>query len=157
LRSKANLRTLLATDVSWQTMMDHITQNMPAGVSLTSYQGQATPPVPAAVVTPPAATSDESGSSSTETTPTTVPVVTPPPTVSGTINFQGKAKDYPTLAAWIDAMGKVPQITNVYVASAQEVPNGDGGTASGLTFTATAELTPAAQSDRLNDYVKDAQ
>ena len=153
---EANLRTLLATDVSWQAMMDHIAKNMPAGVTLSSYQGQATPPVPVAAPAPAPTTQGSSGST-TETTPTTVPVAPPAPTISGTINFQGKAKDYPTLAAWIDAMGKVPQITNVYVASAQQVPTGDGGTASGLTFTATAEVTPAAQSHRLNDYVKDAK
>ena len=37
---------------------------------------------------------------------------------------QGTAKDYPTLAAWIDAMNKVPEIGNVYVTSAQKVAAG---------------------------------
>jgi hypothetical protein len=98
-----------------------------------------------------------SSSSSSDTTPsTTVPPPPPPPTISGTINFQGTAKDYPTLASWIDAMGKVPQITNAYVESAQEVPGSVAG-AGGITFSATAEVTPAAQSNRLNQYVKAGQ
>jgi Tfp pilus assembly protein PilN len=154
---EANLRSLLATDVSWQTMMDHITQNIPAGVTLTSYQGQETPPAPVAAPAPaPAATTEGSSGSTSDTTPSTTVPPPPPPTISGQITFQGNAKDYPSLAAWLDAMGKVPQITNVYVTSAQQVPAGVSG-GGGLTFTATAEVSPAAQSNRLNQYVKAAK
>ena len=71
------------------------------------------------------------------------------------MTFQGTAKDYPTLASWIDAMGKVPQIGNVYVTSAQKVL-ASTGSAGGITFSATAVPTPAAQSDRLNKLVKAA-
>jgi type IV pilus assembly protein PilM len=153
---EANLRSLLTTDVAWQTTMNRITADLPAGVTFTSFQGQVTPPVPVAVVTPPAASTEgSSGSSSETTTPTTAPPPPPPPTISGPITFGGTAKDYPTLAAWIDAMGKVPQITAVYVNSAQQVPVGVAG-AGGITFTATAEIAPGAQSNRLNEYVKDA-
>ena len=43
---ESNLQTLLATDVSWQTMMNRITTKIPAGITLTSFSGQVTPPVP---------------------------------------------------------------------------------------------------------------
>ena len=155
---QSSLRTLLATDVSWQTMMSHITANIPAGITLTSYAGQVTPPVPVAAAAPPVTTPGASSGSSSESTTTTQPPPPPPPTISGPITFQGNAKDYPTLASWIDAMGKVPQITAIYVTSAQKVPEGAAGTGGGgLTFTATAEVSPAAQSDRLNQYVKAAK
>jgi len=79
------------------------------------------------------------------------------PTITGAITFQGTAKDYPTLAGWIDAMGKVPEIGNIYVTSAQKVASATGSASTGgLTFTATAVPTPVAQSNRLNKFVKAA-
>jgi type IV pilus assembly protein PilM len=152
---ESSLRSLLSADVAWQTMMDRISTELPAGVTLTSFQGQLTPPV-AATPTPVAVPESSSGSSSDTTPTTTVAPAPPPPTISGPINIQGKAKDYPTLAAWIDAMGKVPQITAVYVTAAQHVVALDGGADQGVTFTATAVVAPAAQSNRLGAYVKDA-
>jgi len=156
-----NLETLLSTDVGWQTMISRITADLPPGISLTGFQGQVTPPVPVAAalpVTPTPADASSSGSSSdtTTTTPTAAPPP-PAPTINGAVTFQGKAKDYPTLASWIDSMGKVPQIFNIYVTGAQKAPSADNGSSSGLTFTATAVLTPAAQSNRLNLYVKAAK
>jgi type IV pilus assembly protein PilM len=154
-----NLHTLLAADVAWQTMMERITANIPPGVTLTSFNGQETPPVPVAAPAPPAATGTDSSSaasgSSSEATTTTQPAPPPTPTISGAITFQGTAKDYPTLANWIDAMGKVPQIANVYVTSATKVATGtDGAASNGLTFTATAEVAADAQSKRLDEYAK---
>lgn len=152
---QANLRTLLSADVAWEPLVKQITANLPAGITFTSWAGQVTPPVPVAATPPPAATTSGSSGSSSESTSTTVPPPPPPPTLAGTITFIGKAKDFPTLASWIDAMGKVPQITAVYVTSAQTIPAGVAG-GGGLTFNATAELAPAAQSDRLSQYVKAA-
>jgi type IV pilus assembly protein PilM len=148
---QGDLKTLLATDVAWQKMINRITANLPPGISLTSFAAASTPPV-AAVAPPAPADTTETTQPSTESTvpPTTVP---PAPVVSGTITFQGKAPDFPTLAAWIDAMGKVPEIADIYVTSAQEVAATDT-TAAGVTFTATAVPSPAAQSNRLPTYVK---
>ena len=152
----SNLSTLLAADVSWQTMITRITSNLPPGIALTSFNGQVTPPVPVVVnptpVTTPSSGSGSGSGSSETTTSTTVPAP-PPPTISGAISFSGTAKDYPTLAAWIDAMGKVPQIGSIYVTSAQRVTTANGS-AGGITFVATAVPMPAAQSDRLNKFVK---
>ena len=160
---QSNLHTLLGADVGWQTMITKITANMPAGVSLTSWQGAETPPVIAPVAAPAAtgsstggSSSSSSSSSSSDSTSTTLPPVAPPPTISGTITFQGLAKDYPTLANWIDSMGKVPQIADAYVTTATKVASASGSStaSSGLTFTATAEITTDAQSNRLNEYAK---
>ena len=139
-------------------MINRITADLPAGITLTSFSGASTPPVPlAAAVAPPAATTETSGSS-TETTTTPTTVAPPPPVITGAITFQGTAKDYPTLASWIDAMGKVPEISAIYVTSAQRVAEGAAGAGpGGLTFTATAAPSPAAKSDRLGSYVKAAK
>ena len=152
-----NLDTLLAADVAWQTMMNRITANIPPGVTLTSFSGQETPPAPVVPPPPPAASAtDTSSGSSSEATTTTQPAPPPPPTISGAITFQGQAKDYPTLANWIDSMGKVPQIANVYVTSATKVTDASGA-GNGLTFTATAEIAADAQSNRLAQYAKAAK
>ena len=150
---QGNMKTLLSSDVAWQKMINRITSQLPPGISLTSFAAAVTPPVPVAAVAPPTpADTTETTAPSTETTvpPTTVP---PAPVVSGTITFQGKAPDYPTLASWIDAMSRVPEIADIYVTSAQEVAATDT-TAGGLTFTATAVPSPAAKSNRLPTYVK---
>ena len=158
---ESNLQTLLATDVSWQTMMNRITAKIPAGIALTEFSGQVTPPVSVAAAVPttpnPSSESGSSGSSSDSTTTTTAPPPPPAPTIAGTVTFQGTAKDYPTLAAWIDAMSKVPQISDIYVTGAQQVAAGENGKGGGLTFSATAIPSLAAQSNRLNEFVKAAK
>jgi type IV pilus assembly protein PilM len=152
---QGDIRTLLTTDVAWKRMLARITANLPAGITLTSFVAASTPPVPAA---PPTPTTVATGGASTETTvpPTTVPPA--PPTISGTITFQGTAKDYPTLASWIDAMSKVPEISDIYVTNAQRVvsPTGPAGSG-GLTFSATAVPSPGSKSSRLGTYVKAAK
>ena len=45
-RITSNLQTLLTTDVAWQTMINRITAKLPAGITLTSFSGQVTPPAP---------------------------------------------------------------------------------------------------------------
>jgi type IV pilus assembly protein PilM len=149
---QGDMKTLLASDVAWSKMIRRITAELPPGISLTSFQAASTPPAPVAVAPPAAADTTGNTEAGTETTvpPTTVP---PAPVISGTITFQGKAPDFPTLASWIDAMSKVPEIADIYVTSAQEVTASETG-AGGLTFTATAVPSPAAQSNRLPIYVK---
>ena len=151
---EGDIKTLLATDVAWRRMVDRITTNLPPGISLSALSAVSTPPVPVAATAPIPVTSDTTaGGSTATTTPTTVAPPPPPPTINGALTFQGKATDFPTLAKWIDAMGKVPEIGNIYVSSAQGAAAGSGG-ASGITFTATAVLTPKAASDRLGSYVE---
>jgi type IV pilus assembly protein PilM len=152
---KADINTLLATDVAWEKMINRITNNLPAGISLTSFAGTSTPPVAAPPVTPSPASTETSGSTTETTTPTPT-TVAPAPVVSGTITILGKATDFPTLAAWIDAMSKVPEISDIYVTNAQRVAIA-AGTNGGVTFSATAVPSPAAKSNRVGTYVKAAQ
>jgi len=153
---QGSAQQVLSTDVAWQKMISRITADLPAGVTLTSFTGQVTPPAPAPVTPAPASTADSSSgsssSSSSATTTTTVPVPVAP-ALTGTISFAGTATDYPTLAAWIDDMAKVPQISDVFVTNAQKVAV-EGSSNHGLTFTATAVVSPGAQSDRAAQFAK---
>ena len=82
----------------------------------------------------------------------------PAPTIAGTITFQGTAKDYPD-ARRLDRRdgARSRRSPSIYVTSAQQVAAGDERHGvRGLTFTATAVPSPAAQSDRLNKFVKAA-
>jgi type IV pilus assembly protein PilM len=51
---QGDIKTLLATDVAWERMMNKITTNLPAGISLTSFAAVSTPPVPIQAPPPPA-------------------------------------------------------------------------------------------------------
>src|SRR3954447_18393462 len=55
---EANLRSLLTTDVAWQTTMNHITPDPRAAETYRLFKGEVPPPVPVAVVTPPAASTE---------------------------------------------------------------------------------------------------
>jgi len=76
------------------------------------------------------------------------------PVLSGTISFSGTAKDYPTVAAWMDDMSKVPDFTDVYVSTAQRTADASTGAGRGLTFSATAVVAPAAVSHRVDQFTK---
>ena len=103
-------------------------------------------------------TSSSGGRARTRRRPTTAPPPPPAPTITGTITFQGKAKDYPTLAAWIDAMGKVPQIVErLRHQRAGGRRAADGGRAAASRSPRPRCSTPAAQSNRLDQYVKAAK
>jgi type IV pilus assembly protein PilM len=152
---QSSIQSQLTTDVAWQNMVKRITAHLPAGITLTAFSGQVTPPAPVLAPPPAAATSDSSSSASSAPTTTTVPApVAAAPILTGTVSISGTAKDYPTLASWIDDMGKVPEISDVYVTTAQEVANSSGGTAKKVTFTATAVVAPGAVSHRLEQYTK---
>jgi Tfp pilus assembly protein PilN len=152
---QASARQLLTTDVAWQQMVQRITANLPAGITLTSFGGQVTPPTPVAVAPRPTPDSSESSGSSSSEEAAATPAPAPLPVLAGTISFSGTAKDYPMVAAWLDDMAKVPQIANAYVTTVQQVAV-EGGGNQGLTFSAVAEVAPGAQSDRLTDFTKAA-
>jgi hypothetical protein len=139
---KGDINTILATDLAWQKMINRITKNLPAGISLTTFTGTAAPPVAAPAVSAPAASTETSGSTTETTAPPTT--VAPAPVVSGTVTILGKATDFPTLAAWI------------YVTTAQRAEVGADGASGGVTFSATAVPSPAAKSNRVGNYVKAA-
>ena len=108
---QADIETLLGQDVAWQTMIDRITANLPAGchahvVRRARHAAGAARRGGRAAGRRPTASS-RAASAETTTTPTTAP----PPTADDLRrrSRSGTATDYPTLASWLDAMGKVPR------------------------------------------------
>ena len=138
-------------------MIDHITANLPAGITLTSFSGQATPPVagrrPRRRAATPTTESDRArrAPDDADDRPRRR---TPPPTISGTITFQGNGEGLPDARrAGSTRWARCPQISNVYVDAARsEVADGRRRRPRAASRSRRPPCsTPAAQSDRLNE------
>jgi len=126
------ISTLLASDVSWATMLGDISRTIPPNVWLTTFQGQSTAGAPVA-----------------GTTTTDAPT---PTGVSGTVAFEAAGIDYPDVALWLRSLGDpktFPAFTNTWVSAAQ-LQDFQGGQVVG--FSSTANLTSKAKSDRLEEF-----
>lgn len=169
---------VLATDVVWPDVVGSVGKDLPAGVWLTSFQGQVSPPAPAKPKPPPTSATETaqagkekseqaaktgSGDTATTTGATALAVTTPVAangTVqcaaiapgSGTVGISGVAKDYPTLAAFVDALRKDTDVAKVWVASAQAA---QFGTLEGVTFTLSTQLGKTARGHRLESFFKE--
>lgn len=154
---KSEMATLLASDVAWTTLLDHLAHDLPAGVTIGNFQGQVTTPPPTAAAAAPTAApaTDSSGSqtlaSSTPTsTPTgaaTTPAVTPTAPLNGTLTFSGTAPDVPSVSAFIDALTRDAAVSDAWVSNLQHVEQDDGTEV--VKFSATATLADGARSGRL--------
>ena len=67
----------------------------------------------------------------------------------GTVNFSAMGFDHTSSARWLLRVGELPTLTNLWLPSSSK--QGEGPAAL-VTFSSTANLTPAAQSDRLARY-----
>jgi Tfp pilus assembly protein PilN len=164
---KAQVTTLLQSDVSWGTVLQSIARTIPNDVWLTGLQGTLTKPTggattssaaqTAAGISGSAATTSTSGSSGAATTSTTasgggaalgaVP--------SGTLTFNATGLDYTSVAAWLQRVGQIPSVTTVWVTNATR-QNGQLATSRPLvTFTSSATFNAGARSDRLNQLQQD--
>jgi type IV pilus assembly protein PilM len=144
---RGQITSLLGTDVSWSRMLQDIARTIPNDVWLTTFQGTVsqTPTAAAVPITP-----DTSGTTTTTiagTTPTTTPAT--PSQLTGTVSFSAVGLDYPSVAAWIKMISELPSLSDLWVPSATEAALGNQSV---VNFTSTANLTPKAQSDRLERY-----
>jgi Tfp pilus assembly protein PilN len=64
----------------------------------------------------------------------------------GTASFAATAFDFPGVAAWLDRLPRIPYYLDLFVSSATK---SEGGPRPLVTFTSSAGVGPAAQSDRL--------
>jgi len=177
--STANLQAealaLLQGDVAWPRSITNTGKALPAGVWLTSFQGQhtvaaapiagaATPtraasgPVSTARNGAAAASAHENtlAASTGEATPSAsggtavVPSNSCGP-LSGSITMAGLATTLPNLAKFLDQMKSNFEITDVWVASAQKATF---GTQDMIAFTANATLGDGAHSAHIADLFK---
>jgi type IV pilus assembly protein PilM len=154
---KAQMMSLLQNDVSWPKLLDDLAHTLPAGVSLSSFQGVVTPPAPAApapvptegTAGAPAAEGSESAPAPTDAAAGTT--VAAPTVLSGTLTMSGTAPSYEALAAWLDAVAQDQAVAQVWPGTVQR---SDVEGRSIITWQATAVLADGARSDRLDLIVK---
>ncbi len=121
-------RTALAGSVDWRAVIEQIAAVMPRGTTLTSFQ--VSPPPPPPVPATPSATQAPAG-----------PLV---PAAGSTVTMDVTATgDVDAVAAWLQAMGRVPYLQDPWVASSSAVAATSTAPAS-VTFVCTASLTAAA-------------
>lgn len=72
----------------------------------------------------------------------------------GTVNFAAMGFDHTSSARWLLRVGELPTLTNLWLPSSTKQGEGAGAL---VSFSSTANLTPAAQSDRLARYTEDTQ
>jgi type IV pilus assembly protein PilM len=152
----AEAQALLATDVSWSSMLQAISRTIPSDVWLTSFQGTATSAAPTAPAAPAPTTPSTGGSTDTTTAPA---AAAPAPAVgpSGTVNFAGSGRDFDSIAKWIQRIGSdIPSFSDLWVPNASKSESSPSGsstsTQSSVTFSSTANITAAAKSKRDEDF-----
>jgi len=129
---RAQLTSLLSTDVSWARMLQEISMTIPGDVWLTSFQGQVTV---------------QGGGAVGDATDSPGPLSA----ISGTVNFSATGLDYPSVAAWIQRMSTMRSFTQLWVPQASV---SSFGTRDVVNFSSTVQVTDAARSDRLDDVTE---
>src|SRR5262249_38391208 len=117
---KAQMAGLLQNDVGWPKVLDDLAHTLPAGVTLSGFQGTVTTPV-AAPPAPVAPTPPE-GSSTPTSAPTgapTTPAVAAPIGLNGQLQMSGTAPSPDAVAAWIDTVKKDKAVSSVWVSTIQ--------------------------------------
>jgi type IV pilus assembly protein PilM len=117
----------LADDVAWTRLLQEIATVIPNDVWLTSFNGTKAGPAGAAGTTTAASTS-----------------------AVGSVNVSAMGSDHSSAARWLLRIGDVSSFTDVWLPSSTKAAG-----ASTVTFTSTADLTPAARSgsDRAGLYL----
>lgn len=139
--TRAQLATLLGSDVSWSRLLQEISRTIPNDVWLTTFQGSVTQQAAGGAAT----TTTAAGATTTTATGTSGAPVTPGSTITGPISFSAVGLDYPSVAAWLQRIEQIPSLSNLWVPSASR---GEADALEVVNFQSTATLTPEARSDR---------
>ena len=130
--ARQGVTAALAGDVSWPRVLEDLAATLPEDVWLNSFSLQ--PASPAAAAT--------AGTGATTVGATAVGAGG----MMGTASFTGTGLDFPAVAAWLDRIPRIPYYLNLFVSSATKA---EGGPRPPVTFTSSANVGPAARSDRL--------
>jgi type IV pilus assembly protein PilM len=156
--TQAQVRAVLANDVSWARMLQELSRTIPQDVWLTAFDGSVTAPGTAAPAPAPTTTSTTEGGGDDETTTTTSATnTTQAPATStglGTVSFTGNGLDYSSISAWLQRISEMPSFSRLFVPNAALVP---GATRDIVQFNSTASITEEARSDRLSQFEGDGQ
>jgi type IV pilus assembly protein PilM len=77
------------------------------------------------------------------------------PTAPGTVQFGAMGFDHTSTAHWLIRLGEMPALSGLWVPSSTKATTGDGPSI--VTFSSTANLTPAAESSRALRFAGGAQ
>ena len=157
---------LLATDVSWATLLTQIAQKIPENDWMTAFQGSVAGTNAAASgasgVPAPTGTTTTASTASTATTGGATSGsgsstgVTPaaPAVLSGTLSFTVVGRDFPDVSKWIQSIGEINRTSDLWVPNSTKAQIDSTNI---VNFSSTASLTPAAKSDRaatLREWLK---
>ena len=148
--TKAQVDTVLATDVSWARMLNELSRTIPQDVWLTAFDGSVNPTAPGSAgpqVSPTSSTTEKEKSGDSTTTTTQAPV--PNAGALGTVTFTANGTDYASVSAWIDRLSEMPSFTRLFVPNAALV---QGSTRDTVQFSSTASVTDKAKSDRQSQF-----
>jgi type IV pilus assembly protein PilM len=133
-------RAALAGSVDWRGVIAQIAAAMPAGATLTGFQVSAPTAGPGAPTATSTSTANSSSHSSTSAGASSAVVSAADATVTMNVTATGGVDE---VAAYLQAMGKVPSLDDAWVAGATAVPAGTG-TPGQVTFVCTASVTAKA-------------
>lgn len=128
--ARQGVTAALAGDVSWPRVLEDLAGTLPESVWLTTFSLQPTGAATAGATTPDAAGAAATGTGGT----------------IGTAAFAATGLDFPSVAAWLDRVPRIPYYLNLFVFSATKAEVGPRPL---VNFTSSASVGPAARSDRL--------
>jgi hypothetical protein len=127
------LKTLMANDLRWPTLLDNLrSTGTKSNVTLSQISVSLAEP----------------GAATTTGTPTTTGAAA----AVATLNLQGSAKDKSTIAGFIKKLGATPGIGNPYLTTASQ--STDTAATSHYTFTISADVTSSALCGRFTTPCK---
>jgi len=142
---RAQVQTIVATDISWSRMLQEIARTIPADSWLTAFTGS-------------------SNAGAAVAAGTTAPTGTGPVT-SGSATFTIVGLDFTSVSAWIQRISTIPSFADLWVPSATkgastEAASSTSGSSSTTTsggrvlvnYTSNATITSEAQSDRAEQF-----
>jgi type IV pilus assembly protein PilM len=131
---RRRVQAALAGDVSWTRFLDGLVRSMPDNVWLQSLTVQA-----ASGARPAAGAAPDAGATAAAN--------------SGSLQIAAIGLDYPAVADWLNKVAADPALGNLAVAGLTQTGLGNRTV---VNFTTTANLTPAARSDRAARLTKAA-
>lgn len=152
---KSDIKTVLGQDVAWPAIIADIGLKLPPGVYFTSFTGTHSVPVGAPASSGAAATTGASGATGATGATGGVPVAgssvcAAASAPTGTIAMNGIAPGLPSVSALLDSLHGDPDLTVLWVTTAQAQK------AVGVQFTVTASLGATARGHRLESFFRGA-
>jgi hypothetical protein len=145
---------VLAQDVTWDSVVEQIRKDLPAGVFLSSFTGTHTIPVAvpgastsaAATPTAPAGTATPTPTQGTTSNPNDLCAGLTGPT--GTVSMSGSAPNLPSVSQLVDQLRKDPDLAVLWVSTVTAKSD------KGVDFNVSAALGSSARGHRLESFFK---